>query len=52
MICPCGRSTIPARHLGQPVKLCTRCGLVIKLDYRTGQGFVIWPARRRGRKVS
>ena len=47
MICPCGNFTIGVRHMGHTAKLCTRCGRLMRLEWRTGRLVVVWPARRR-----
>lgn len=38
---------IPVRYRGRRAYLCTACGYLAALDYRTGRLVVLWPGRRR-----
>jgi hypothetical protein len=43
---------IPCRYRSRRAWLCTVCGRLVRLSYKTGRLVEIWKAKRYGRKVS
>lgn len=52
MLAKCWHEAVRVRWREQRATLCTNCGRLTCLNYRTGQLRVVWQGRRYGRKIS